>query len=893
MSVFELADPRASDQSLAGGKATGLARLAGAGFRVPDGFVVSTDAYAAHLEAAGMDALIEQALQAGPLNSARDLEQATARIREAIVASPIPASVAAEIEQSYRKLGTDPRVAVRSSGTAEDLAEASFAGLHDTYLDVSGSDAVADAVRRCWASMWTARAASYRRTHGFDQRAARLAVVVQRMVAAEASGVLFTANPLNAACDEIVVNASYGLGEAVVGGMVTPDQFVVRADDLLILERTLGTKEITVVRDLATGSGTVVEETAPADRARFCLTDDQVRDLARLGRDLRDDRGGFPLDIEWALEGDELHVLQGRPITGVEFSWDNDVDAWQTLPDEPDAVWTRAMSDEGWTGAKSPLMYAWRAESWTRSVKAAATTWGVTELAETRLWKFHRGEAYYNSAAERITVERTFPPFLRPPVLARIPAPWQEDVHKAPFSYLEYLKVYARMQLLTKQLGPLNWFGLIEDYIDNGPPRIPDATDDQLRELSDHELQAHIAAVTEYERTYCDDIFVPFFLYARDALSALAVLVTKWTGNPGLLADVLTGTSRQTITQRENHALWTLAEQIRASATLREQFDSRTAPEFFEGLDETDDGRAFKRAYDEFLAWSGHRGHSDRDFVFARRVEDPSLDHRALGSLLSIEQPVDPSIRELEIRAARERAIDEMVASVKRQPLGGLKAEVLKFVADYSDKFLMIRDNERAFVDISTFAAKRALAEVGRRLAERGLLGAGEHYFLTLAELYALLDGRTDPALAAVKAAARHRDFARVEHKEFAPPPYVQRNLGVDLDRAEGDGGGLRGTGTSRGVVTGTARIVKTLDEIGRVRAREILVCNATDPGWTPVFVVVSGIVLETGGMLAHASCLAREYGLPAVQLPSALRLIPDGATITVNGDTGEVTVDD
>jgi pyruvate,water dikinase len=557
------------------------------------------------------------------------------------------------------------------------------------------------------------------------------------------------------------------------------------------------------------------------------------------------------------------------------------------------------MSDEGWTGAKTPLMYAWRAESWTRSVKAAAQLWGVPELAGTRLWKFHRGEAYYNCAAEKITVERTFPPFLRPPVLARIPATWQEEVQAAPFSWTQWLKVYGRLQLLSDRLGPLNWFGLIDDWITQGPDRMPDHPDAELRQLTDAGLKAHIAAITEFERRYCDDIFIPFFLYARDALSALAALVDRWyTGdNPAILADVLTGTSKQTITQRENHALWALSKKIRASAGLREQFESRDAATFFAGLNETEVGRDFRAAYDEFLSWSGHRGQSDRDLIFPRRTEDPNLDHRALGSLLSIPDPVDPAVREEQIRAAREDAIDGLVANVRRQPLGGLKAEVLKFVADYSDRFLMVRDNERAFVDRSTFAAKRALAEVGRRLAERGLLPAGEHYFLTLAELYDLLDGPADPALATAalaraKAAARRRDFERVDRKEVTPPPYVQRNHGVDLDSA-GDGGGLHGLGTSRGVVTGSARIVKTLDQIGRVRHGDVLVCNATDPGWTPVFVVVSGIVLETGGMLAHASCLAREYGLPAVQLPGAVRTIPDGATITVNGDTGEVTIVD
>jgi rifampicin phosphotransferase len=892
--VIGLSDPHATDPATAGGKASGLARLIAGGFRVPDGFCVTTDAYQDHLCANGIDAIITEALAGCDAADQGALDAATGRIRSAITSAPVPESVAAEVTAAYRVLGETPYVAVRSSGTAEDLAEASFAGLHDTYLDITGASAVVDAVRRCWASMWTTRATAYRNTHGVDQATTCIAVVVQNMVVSDCSGVMFTANPLNTATDEIVINASWGLGEAVVSGAVTPDQFVVNARTIKFMERTLGAKKVAVIRDPDSGIGTVTIDVEATDCGRFCLTDDQIRELARLGIALQADRGGLPLDVEWALQGGTLYLLQARPITGVEFSWDADVDAWQTLPEDYDTVWTRAMSDEGWTGAKTPLMYAWRAESWTRSVAKAAKTWGVPELARLRCWKFHKGEAYYNCEVERVTVEKTFPPFLRPPVLARIPSDKQQQVASAPFSYAGYLKVYARMQLLGEGVEPLAWHRLIEDYIDNGAPRIPDMTDSELAAVSDHELTEHISVVTEYERVYCDDVFVPFFLYARDALSALAVLIAKWYDgdNPAILADVLTGTSRQTITQRENHALWTLAEKLRASTVLRQQFETRSAAEFFDGLADTAEGLEFRTAYDDFLSWSGHRGHSDRDLIFPRRIEDHSLDYRSFQSLLSIEEPVDPELREVEVRAARERAIDELVANVRRKPLGAVKVEILKFVAAYSDRFLMIRDNERHFVDRTTFAAKRALLEVGRRLVNRRLLNAqGDHYFLTLAELYELLTGRGDAVLARAKVTARRRDFERIDRKEATAPPYVHRNGGIYLDNtAEG---GLHGLGTSRGTVTGTARIIKTLDEIGRLRPGDILVCNATDPGWTPVFVVVSGIVLETGGMLAHASCLAREYGLPAVQLPGALRMIPEGATITVNGDTGEVLVID
>jgi pyruvate,water dikinase len=235
------------------------------------------------------------------------------------------------------------------------------------------------------------------------------------------------------------------------------------------------------------------------------------------------------------------------------------------------------------------------------------------------------------------------------------------------------------------------------------------------------------------------------------------------------------------------------------------------------------------------------------------------------------------------------------VANIRRKPLGALRAKLFRRVLDYALRALMARDNERYLMDRSSFTTKQGLLEVNRRLRERGLLdGERDFYFLSRDELYGLLRGqRDDLPLLQAKIEARQRDFDRFNRRETVPPPYLHRGRGQDLDDAPAAGvdGMFQGVGTSRGRVTGTARVVKGLDEIGRVRNGEILVCNSTDPGWTPVFIVISGIVLESGGMLAHGSCLSREYGIPAVQVSRAMSLIPDGATVTVDGDTGRVTI--
>ena len=339
--------------------------------------------------------------------------------------------------------------------------------------------------------------------------------------------------------------------------------------------------------------------------------------------------------------------------------------------------------------------------------------------------------------------------------------------------------------------------------------------------------------------------------------------------------------------------LYELALKIRQSDVLRPLFDkAQCADEFFGRLGESADGRDFKADYDQFVTEHGHRGHSDRDIYFLRRVESPEVDFRPLKAILSSETLVDPTIMEERINARRDAAKADVVANFLTQPFGSLKAEIFKLVHEYVHECIMARDEERHFLDRGTFSVKRGYTEIGRRLVESGVLkGEQDYFFLTHPELYALLDGAPMTPLIQAKIDARRRDFDRVNDKVVPVPLFLHRGLPSNLDKANYGEGVLHGTSTSRGVVTGVARVIKSLEEIPKVRKGDILVVNATDPGWTPVFMLIKGIVLETGGMLAHGSLLAREYGFPAVQVEDAMLYSPDGATITVDGDAGVVTL--
>lgn len=888
-------DDPVCDAALVGGKGVNLARLAAAGFRVPNGFTVTTDAYSEMLTSSGISDAVRTVLDGVDYNDAEQLDRSAARIRDLIGTAAMPESVASEIATAYEKLGGF--VAVRSSGTAEDLAEASFAGLHDTYLDVRGGDAVCAAVAKCWASMWTARAVAYRNRCDFGHFGVRIAVVVQEMVSAEVAGVMFTGNPITAATDELVINASWGLGESVVSGLVTPDEFVVRATDLTVKHKVLGDKAEEIVR--ADAGGTVHREVTEERRAQFTLTDAQAGALARLGLEVQRYYHGIPQDTEWALADGELYLLQSRPVTGVDFSWDDDIEP-KSIPIDEATVWDRAWADEGFTGAVSPLFYSTRGYNLDRGLRWTLGAWGMDDAARLKHFKYYRAGFYYNTDTEKaIAIESIFP-FARDSALCWggttfVEPAARDAVIAAPFSWTSWGLSALRRQLKKATSWRGNITTLYERYIDNPHWDIVNFPVDSLPAMSDGQLERFAHEYTEEEYYYFEDIW-PGFNNFRDGINLLTELVTRWYDgdNPAALADLLTGVQKPTTTVHENVELWELSERIRNSTSLRTLFDANPGPAFLIALESDDEGRKFLGDYDQFLVKRGHRGHADRDIYYARRAEDPWIDYRAWQAMLSSAESVNPAQREAEVNRHREAVTDEVAANIRRKPLGPLKEQVFRVVLDFVQQWLMLRDNERASLDRHTYNLKLIFKEAGRRMQQRGLIEEeDDFFFLSKEELFAALGGYGNQVLTKAKIAGRKKNFTALYTKEAQTPPYLQDGLPFNPYTDDDDPSTLRGLTQSRGSITGIARVVPTMEQIGTVEDGEILVCHATDPGWTPVFLVISGIVTETGGVLSHAACLAREYGLPAVQVGNALRRIPNGATITVDGDSGEVRIED
>jgi len=386
-----------------------------------------------------------------------------------------------------------------------------------------------------------------------------------------------------------------------------------------------------------------------------------------------------------------------------------------------------------------------------------------------------------------------------------------------------------------------------------------------------------------------------FFFYGPVFEALLEGVIKYWyTGdNPNAFTEVISGIAERTQQFHDDYDFWKVADTLRKSEKLCALIKEFEGAAFFEELKNHEEGRAFLSQYEAFLEMNFYRGQADRDIYYARRIEDPHLDYEALRLMATADEIESPDEREDRLVRRREAATADVIENLSKQPMGDLKVPIFKFLQEYCLKILMSRDDGRSIGDAMTYRKKLVLGELGQRTVTRGLLeGERDFYFLSIYELCELLQGKEPRPLARAKVAARRKAFERFLTHEEDPPMFLKGNVPLDsgetITTAAGDGV-LKGFGTSPGLVTGRARVIPTQKDIGRLEKGDILVCHGTDPGWTSAFSIVSAVVAQTGGMLAHFSCLSREYGMPAVSLPNCMKLIKDGSMITVNGTTGEV----
>ncbi|MDQ0616636.1 PEP/pyruvate-binding domain-containing protein [Arthrobacter globiformis] len=916
--VLGLGDLSASMLPEVGGKAANLGELITAGLPVPDGFCLTTEAYIQAVEPLGL-ADVHRALQDTPADDLEALASLAAMARSLITSAELPTAIAGEVLTAYRTLDGVP-VAVRSSATAEDLPFASFAGQQDTYLNVIDAVALLDAVRKCWASLWTDRAVAYRASRNIDPVTVALAVVVQRMVDADAAGVMFTANPVTGRRREAVIDASPGLGEAVVSGAVNPDHFVVDTASGAIRQRRLGDKR-TAVRPLPAGGTEFVEQTAGDQGVQNqpCLTDAQIRELTALGSKA-EAHFGAPQDTEWALDGDgKVWLTQSRPITTL-YPLPEKVPE-RPGPGEDLRVYLCFSLAQGLTRPLTPMGLA--ALRRIGSSVAAAAGFEVPDPRSGPPPNVEAGQRIFIdlTAAARSTVGRRIIPkvfdvmearsakvlrsvFDDPRLSITRRTPWDLLKHVVPLAARARVPEAAIRALVRPEVALKRLNRFTTEF--NATLELPQGASPRAR--LDHaegilsRLFPNLPAVLPLAGLGFAMLGLAGKLLGAGKLfgageggagegGAGKLMGAGKDGGPRGsrntdLQPVLRGLPNNVTTEMDLE-LWRVATAIKADAASLAVLTAHPPAVLAQRFVAGGLPAAAQTGVAGFLARYGHRAVAEIDVGMPRWRDDPTHILGVLANYLRLEDAERAPDRQFSKAAAEADAqIERLVAEARSR--GRLRAVAVRAALRRARLFAGLRELPKFQIVLALAEVRKQLAEVGAVLAEQGRLALAEDiFFLDFAETNQALDGADMQDLVAQRQGAYYlelerRHIPRMLLSDGTEPETLLTAFGTAA-------GALSGSPASAGTVTAPARVI--LEPVGaHLEPGEVLVAPSTDPGWTPLFLTAGGLVMEMGGPNSHGAVVAREYGIPAVVgVADATSLLRTGQEVTVDGGAGTV----
>lgn len=885
--VVDLGGLGSAPLPLVGGKALNLGRLVAAGLPVPRGFCLTTVAYsmAAPPELAALAARLDgSGPEAPPGGDAgrNGLAQLALRAREMIVTSPIPHDVDTAIRNTYAAMGS-PAVAVRSSATAEDLPVASFAGQQDSYLDIVGADAVVQAVRRCWASLWTERAVSYRFVNRISHRDAGLAVVVQDLISATAAGVLFTANPVTGTRTETVIDAAPGPGQAVVSGAVNPDHFVV---------------------DTATGRLLLRAPAGKEPRRRPALDDARIRELTALG-DTVQRLFGAPQDVEWVIDAaGKIWLTQSRPITTLyPLPGPAGTDPAAAAGLDPraaggDRVYLCGTLLQGLTRPITPMGLAVLGGMGNRKGPWQYANPGLRMYVDLTPMVRHKTGRRILQRILPLADGRTgavFPALLEDPrfgVARRPPRPSPVGAGTARgrrgsgsgsgSGKMAGLALFARLvpALIRAALRPEAELARAKAYGKRLEAELA------LRE------PASAGDRLEHSRRVLDRSTDGLMLATLPGpavgylMLALARSLLRGIAQPRELEAVLRGLPHNVTTEMDLE-LWQLSVAIGADPASRDIFLARNPEELAAGYAAGTLPAVAQGGVRGFLARYGHRAVAEIDLGMPRWSEEPDHILGMISNYLRVQDPEQAPHRQF------ARAADQAEAKVRNlveraRARSRLRARLVGLCLRRARQLSGLRELPKFYVVLTLAAMHRQLALVGAELARSGAIGAADDvFFLDFDELRVGLRG------ADLKAIVRDRRQLYALELRRRRIPRLLLSDGTDVEAAlmarSPAPGALAGTPASAGTATGKVRVI--LDPVGaHLEPGEILVAPSTDPGWTPLFMTAGALVMEMGGVISHGAVVAREYGIPAVVgVPDATTRLRTGQIVTVDGAAGTV----
>ncbi len=907
-SFIPLLSPQATLEEV-GGKGLNLIKLARAGFPVTNAFLIPTACYWEFVQENGLDSFIQDQLGDLDATSPEALSTASAAIRTQFERGAISLKITSALEIAWRWLGAYP-VAVRSSATAEDLPDLSFAGQQDTFLNIIGDEALCKAVMQCWSSLWTARAIGYRARNGISHDEVALAVIVQNMVQSQASGVLFTANPLTGCRTDTVIDATLGLGEALVGGHVEPDHYVVDTLGDKIIRKSLGSKSVII---MGKTEGGVSTQTTEASQTQ-AIPDDIILELANLGQQI-EALYNFPQDIEWGWAEGELHILQSRPITSLFPLPEN-------LPIEPAKIMIGFHTVQGIMEPLTPLGQ----DLMKLVLTGAGQIFGLKHTIESQGAFYTAGERLWINVTPILRSppgHKAYPVAIRSidPGVAQASAALAQDprfavIHKRP-------KLSTIFKLARFAIPFIGRVGRIFTSPEKQIRTVREGFDRHVEHAQDRDLASGdiwenflecLERLHEASLLFADFVIpmgvppvvaamMPFF----GILQRFSLAVAEQNDDPqfnSLYMEIARGLPNNVTTEMDL-ALWHTAQALRSDASARTQIEKQSAEELAVCFLESTLPATAQQIVGVFMEKYGARGLGEIDIGRPRWREQPEHIFQTLQSYLQITDPaLSPDVVFERGAQAAQKAIEKLAAGVRTLPGGWLKARLVRWAASRYRAAAGMREAPKFFAIRMIAIIRENLLLSGADFVEAGLLECAEDlFFLYLRELDEIgklatqqgIDPRKAELWTELRKKIALRRIVRNQEMQRRQIPRVLLSDGTafyeGIVAPEEDGDAIIGDPVSPGIVEGDVRVV--LNPHGtQLLPGEILVCPGTDPAWTPLFLAAGGLVMEVGGMMTHGSVVAREYGIPAVVgVHQATTRLQTGQRVRVDGASGLIEI--
>ncbi|MDM5186332.1 phosphoenolpyruvate synthase [Bacillus sp. DX4.1] len=853
---------------LVGGKGFNLGALSKIqGIQVPEGFCITTVGYQKAIEQnETFQALLNQ-LTMLKIEDRGQIGEISRKIRETIMEVEIPSDVVKAVAHYLSQFGDEHAYAVRSSATAEDLPHASFAGQQDTYLNIIGKEAILQHIRKCWASLFTDRAVIYRIQNRFDHRQVYLSVIVQRMVFPQASGILFTADPITSNRKLLSIDASFGLGEALVSGLVSADCYKVQEDK--IVDKMIATKKLAIYA-LKEG-GTETQQIDPDQQKTQTLTEQQILQLARTGRQI-EAYFGYPQDIEWCLVDDTFYIVQSRPITTL-----------YPIPeanDQENHVYVSVGHQQMMTDPMKPLGLSFFLLTTNAPMRKAG---GRLFVDVTHML------ASPDSRKMLLDAMGQHDPLMKDALMTIIERgdfikslPNDKQEQSSGKSNKSVSSTDSRAQIEDDPT-------IVSDLIKSSQTSIEELKQNIQTKLGSDLFDFILEDIQILKKILFDPQSSAVFMAAMDASSWINEKMNKWLGEKNV-ADTLSQSVPNNITSEMGLALLDVADVIRPYPEVIDYLQHVKDDNFLDELIKFDGGQETQDAIYAYLSKYGMRCTGEIDITKTRWSEKPTT---LVPMILSNIKNFEPNASNRRFEQGRQEALkkeQELLDRLKQLPDGEQKAKETKRMIDLIRNFIGYREYPKYGMVNRYFVYKQALLKEAEQLVQANVIHEKEDiYYLTFEELHEVV--RTNKL--DYQIISKRKDEYKL-YEKLTPPRVITSDGEIivgEYKRENLPAEAIVGLPVSSGVIEGRARVILNMEDAD-LEDGDILVTSFTDPSWTPLFVSIKGLVTEVGGLMTHGAVIAREYGLPAVVgVENATKLIKDGQRIRVHGTEGYIEI--